>query len=164
MARRRGGAALAVIAGILGGACASGPGGGETVAELPGCYQFQRTAEARELGLPWGFDLLEGDLSGWPNLPDGRTARTRVTADSTADHPFAFWRPLAGDSIRVGHPGGGGFSLSLVRDGLALRGTARPVGDAVRLGESFGLRDPRPVVAWKVVCPDGATGDPASGP
>jgi hypothetical protein len=147
---------------VLGGACASSPEGGGTVGDLTGCYQFERTAEARELGLPWGFELLGGALSEWPNLPEGRRARTRVTAERTADHPFAFWRPVAGDSIQVGHPGGGGFALSLVRDGRVLRGTARAVGDAVRFGESFQPRDPRPVVAWKVVCPDVASSDRAS--
>jgi hypothetical protein len=120
--------------------------------DFAGCYQFRWDAAAAEMRLPWGFDLLEEPLEGWGNVPDGRVARTRTTERTMRDQPFAFWRRAGQDSIRVGHPGGGGLSLSLARQGPDLVGTARTLGDAIPLGEPPPPIT-RPIVAYRVLCP-----------
>lgn len=124
--------ALAALA-LVAGACAS-TGQNADPAELAGCYYFDQDDVARDLRLPWGFRLQGRSLSAeaWPavgQLEGARVAST-LNARAEADHPFGHWQPLAGDSILVGYPGGGGLSLRLapVTDGLG--GTAHPVGDA----------------------------------
>lgn len=156
----------AAVAAVVAGCASSGGARPSPDEAVLGCYQFQWTEEAAELGLPWGFELLARALEGWGNIPDGRVARTRVTEDVTRDHPFAYWRPVAGDSVHVGHPGGGGISLTLRPEGPDLVGTARPVGDAVAPGEDLDPRPARPVVARRVVCPPPAVagGGPGSSP
>lgn len=143
----------AALTGLL-AACAT-TGGAQTEADgaVAGCYQFEWTAETAALGLPWGFELLTRPLEGWANVPDGREARTRATEERVQDHPFAFWRPLAGGLVQVGHPGGGGVALTLRREGQDLVGTARTTGDAVSPGEEPGPGPERPVVARRVLCP-----------
>ena len=139
---------------VLAPACAS-PGGSSPGRQASiGCYQFAADADAQALGLPWGFDLLGDSIEGWPNVPDGRVALTRLTESQSTDHPFAFWQMLDGDSILVGHPGGGGLSLRLGPSGQDLAGWGRAVGDVVRLGEPFAPRAPRPVIARRVLCPE----------
>lgn len=145
--------ALAALLGPLAGCATAGGAQAAPADAVVGCYQFQWTDDAAALGLPWGFELLAAPLEGWGNLPDGREARTRTTEHVVRDHPFAYWRPVAADTIRVGHPGGGGFSLTLHPDGPDLVGTARSVGDAVAPGQDPGPRAARPVVAWRVLCP-----------
>lgn len=137
---------------VLTTACAANHEASEAEDEgLLGCYQFEWTETARELGLPWGFELLPGELEGW-NIPDAHPAMTWQTASRRIDHPFAYWREVA-DTVKVGHPGGGGFALTLREEGRTLRGMARPVGDAVRFGESFEPRQGGMVTAQRVVCP-----------
>lgn len=140
-------------AGLLAAGCASTQEAPSEPA-LAGCYQFVWTDATSDLGLPWGFELLASELTGWGDVPGARDARTRVTATETSGQPFAFWREV-GDSVSVGHPGGGGFALMLssVEGGRALIGTARPVGDAVAFGEEFGPREAREVTARRVACP-----------
>jgi hypothetical protein len=121
--------------------------------DLAGCYQFRWDDAAAEMRLPWGFDLLDEPLEGWGNVPDGRVARTRATERTMRDQPFAFWRRVAQDSIRVAHPGGGGLSLRLARQGPDLVGTARTLGDAVPLDGGSPSPRVRPVVAYRVLCP-----------
>jgi hypothetical protein len=152
---------LAGVAGIVVGAmaaCASAREGGDAVDEearaVAGCYQFRWDEGARALGLPWGFELRTGPLEGWPNLEGARTAVTRPTSTSAADHPFGFWRPAQGDSIMLGHPGGGGFALTLAPAGDDLVGWGRATGDAVAPGETTPGADLHAVKALRVVCPD----------
>lgn len=123
---------------------------------LVGCYQFERNAGARALGLPWGVELQESGLGpGWPLLSDRAGARRAATATSATareDHPFAYWAPAAADSIEIGHPGGGGIVLTLAVIGADLIGAGAAAGDAVPLGGSLQPRAPVPVVARRVLC------------
>ena len=129
--------ALAALA-LMAGACAS-TGQNVDPAELEGCYYFDQDHVARDLRLPWGVRLQGQPLSAeaWPAVGQLEGARVASTLNARAeeDHPFGYWRPLAGDSILVGYPGGGGLSLRVgpVADGLG--GTARPVGDATLAGD-----------------------------
>ncbi|MSR37134.1 MAG: hypothetical protein EXR95_10935 [Gemmatimonadetes bacterium] len=136
----------------LGWSCASVPPADPAV----GCYQFERNAWARTLGLPWGLVLEDAGLgTGWPLLADRTDVRRAATATSPtqrADHPLGYWAPAAGDSIEVGHPGGGGLVLTLARSGRDLIGRGVAAGDAVPLGGASGPRAPVTVVARRVLC------------
>ena len=123
---------LAAVA-LMAGACAS-TGQSADPAELAGCYYFDQDDVARDLRLPWGVRLQGQTLSveAWPAVGQLEGARVASTLNvpAEADHPFGYWRPLAGDSILVGYPGGGGLSLRLGRVTDGLGGTAHPLGDA----------------------------------
>ena len=119
---------------------------------VTGCFQFEWNAAAKTLGLPWGFELLAGPLEGWGNLPEAQTALTRLTELRIADHPFAFWDRVAADSVRVGHPGGGAFSLTLGESGQDLVGWGRSTGDALPLGGVRPGGPQGPVIARRVLC------------
>ena len=146
-------AALNVAMTAAMGACASGAS--SQPSELAGCYQFERNAGARTLGLPWGFVLEDGELGpGWPLVADRVGVQRALTATSPtgrADFPFGYWAP-AGDSIEIGHPGGGGFVLTLAPQGQDLIGQGVAVGDAVPLGGAMGPRPPAAVIARRVLC------------
>lgn len=148
------GVGVVVVAALA--ACASAGEGddamGDAARPVAGCYQFRWDEGARALGLPWGFELTDEPLEGWPNLEDARSALTRPTGDTTADHPFGFWRPVAGDSITLGHPGGGGFALTLAPEGDDLVGSGRSTGDLVAPGETPATAR-HAVTALRVVCP-----------
>jgi len=126
-------------------------------AALAGCYQFRWDAGARALGLPWGVVLLDEPLAeGWPLTASLEGVRRAVTATSPSgrdDHPFGFWRPTSADSVQIGHPAGGGFTLTLAPDGPDLVGQGRAVGDAVAPDQDrAGARQTHPVVAQRVLC------------
>ncbi|MFW5952298.1 MAG: hypothetical protein ACOCVZ_09305 [Gemmatimonadota bacterium] len=128
MTHRLIGSALLLAAGA---ACASTQ---EAPADrLAGCYYFDRDEIARQLDLPWGVRLTTEPLADWPPLSEQEDVRVAVTLrdyDETTDYPFGYWRPLTGDSLRLGYPGAGGFVVDLVVGDRALTGLARPVGDA----------------------------------
>jgi hypothetical protein len=146
-------AALCVAMTAALGACASGASSQPSA--LAGCYQFERNAGARALGLPWGFVLEDAPLgAGWPLVGDRPGVQRALTATSPtgrADAPFGYWAP-AGDSIEIGHPGGGGFVLTLAAAGQDLTGQGVAVGDAVPPGGAMGPRPPAAVVARRVLC------------
>ena len=121
---------------VLGSACASVPA--EVQSSLVRCYQFQYDAGARALGLPWGFVLHAQELGddGPLTLPNLRRAETATSPAGRLDYPFGFWRVTSDDSVQIGHPGGGGFSLSLFPEGQDLAGSGRAVGDVLRPGET----------------------------
>lgn len=156
------GALSGFLALLVSGCAASNAAQGASVEDVVGCYQFRWTPETSELGLPWGFELLAEPLEGWGNIPDGHVARTRTTERIARDHPFAYWRNAAADTVQVGHPGGGGFFLALRPDGRDLVGVARPVGDVLSPGEPPGPRPARPVTALRVLCPPPAVPGPAN--
>jgi hypothetical protein len=123
---------------------------------LPLCFQFERNVGARTLGLPWGFVLEDEALdAGWPLLSERVGVRRALTATSPAgraDNPFGYWAPAAGDSIEIGHPGGGGVVLTLARSGQDLVGQGVAAGDAVPVGGTMGPRAPVAVTARRVLC------------
>ncbi|MFN2324819.1 MAG: hypothetical protein ABR551_02945 [Gemmatimonadales bacterium] len=122
---------------------------------VAGCYQFEpETGDAR-LGLPWGIELREEPLEGWPGHEASRLARTWLTAETVADHPFGYWARSAIDSMRTGHPGGGGLDLVLAWSEEGLAGWGRAVGNVVLPEDPPGLRPRQPVRAHRVACPAG---------
>jgi hypothetical protein len=128
----------------------------QAAASLVGCYQFEHDAGAKALGLPWGVVLEDAALGpGWPlvsDRPGVRRATTALSATDRADHPFGYWAPAQGDSIEIGHPGGGALVLTLTPSGQDLIGRGVAAGDAVRPGEAMGPRPSSPVVARRVLC------------
>jgi hypothetical protein len=148
-------AARAMAAALLFAACASAPEPAPEAA--PGCYQFERDAGTRLLGLPWGF-RLEADLLSpdWPvaqRSPDARVAFTMYAAAGWREGPFGYWLRSAGDTIEIGYPGfGAGWVLRLAESGQDLIGLGRPVGDAVPPGRTFGPDPWALVTARRVLC------------
>jgi hypothetical protein len=138
-------------------ACASANAIPEEEPGLAGCFQFEQPAGERELGLPWGVELLDEALEGWPAFPDAFRARSWLTQEQSADHPFGYWIRLEGEYIRTGHPGGGGFDLVLAvpEGGTDLLGHGQAVGDALRPGDDGELPIPARVIARRVDCPGG---------
>jgi hypothetical protein len=129
----------------------------QAASSIAGCYQFQYDAGAKALGLPWGVVLEDAALGpGWPlvsDRPGVRRATTALSATERADHPFGYWAPAKGDSIEIGHPGGGGFVLTLAPSGQDLIGRGYAAGDVVRPGQPMGAERPSsPVVARRVLC------------
>lgn len=147
---------IAVGAALVFGMAESCPKETEQAASsLAGCYQFVRDAGAKALGLPWGFVLEDAPLGpGWPlvaDRPGVRRAATALSATEREDHPFGYWAPK-GDSIEIGHPGGGGIVLTLGVVGQDLVGRGVAAGDAVPMGSAPGPRAPANVTARRVLC------------
>ncbi|MEJ2504176.1 MAG: hypothetical protein P8177_12840 [Gemmatimonadota bacterium] len=144
---------LAAVALAAVTACASTGQVGDD--SLPGCYYFEQDDVHRSLRLPWGVRLAPEALDGWPALQqrDGVRVATTLTTDGDADHPFGYWLPLASDSLEIGYPGGGGYTLRLAVEGQRLEGTARPVGD-VRAPGQESLPAPSPVALTRALCPE----------
>jgi hypothetical protein len=148
---------LAATAALLAGGCASAQQQAADVAAVVGCYQFERNAGARELGLPWGVELHETALPPGAlvlgRAPDARVAETATSPTARQDHPFGYWASALGDSLEIGYPGpGGGFVLRLTRTGQDLVGLGRAVGDALRPGDPAGPRPALGVTARRVLC------------
>lgn len=141
--------APALLLALAAGACASTPEG--SAQEMAGCYYFEQDATARQLNLPWGVRLTADSLTGWPPLdqqPETFTAVTLIRPGETRDTPFGYWQ-ARGDSVRIGYPGMGGFSVELSRQDSVLVGTARGVGDA-----GLGPRDTHAVRLSRARCPE----------
>ena len=141
--------ALAAVALLLGGCVHAPPA---ATADPLGCWYFDRDASAAALNLPWGVELADEALAGWPALEQrggARLART-LTPDGPEDHPFGYWM-MEGDSLEVGYPGGGGLLLLLELGTAELAGVARPLGDAVAPGAA--PRTTRPVRLTRAQCP-----------
>lgn len=128
--------------------------------ELTGCWYFEQTPTG--LRLPWGVRLTDRRLEGWPalNRLEGVRLATTLTAEKEQNHPFGYWRDLAAaDSLEIGYPAGGGLVLELEVQQTdpgrwpVLKGLARPVGDAVALGEDPAERAARPVRLTHAACP-----------
>lgn len=145
--------ALALLAALAAGACASTPGG--AAQEVAGCYYFEQDATARQLNLPWGVHLTADTLSGWPPIdqePDTYTAVTLTSPERTDDFPFGYWQARGADSIRIGYPSMGGFVLDLAVQDSQLVGTATSVGDA-----GLGDRPTHTVRLDRARCPETQT-------
>lgn len=132
-------------------ACVSAPAAAP--ADPVGCWYFERDEHASALNLPWGVRLAADALADAPAHHDARAART-LQADGEADHPFGFWAPIAGDSILIGYPAGGGLVLRLAGGDTSMHGIARPVGDVVAPGAP--PRAERPVHLSRAQCPEEA--------
>jgi hypothetical protein len=134
-------------------ACASRP---PVSAIPPGCYYFERDAAAERLRLPWGVQLLEDSISGWPALQELSGVRRAVTLlghGRSASHPFGYWRLVGSDSVEIGYPAGGGLVLDLRAENGRLTGSALPAGDAVAPGEAA-ARTRENVRLTHALCPD----------
>ncbi len=111
------------------GACASSPDG--AAQELAGCYYFVQDETARELNLPWGVELTSDSLAS-PFLKGQENVRAAITlsdVERTADFPFGYWQPLTDQTLRLGYPGMGGFTVDLTVEGTELSGRIAGVGD-----------------------------------
>lgn len=132
------------------GACASTPNG--DAQDLAGCYYFEQDATSQRIGMPWGVQLTADSLTGWAPLdqqPDTYVAVTLLGPDRTRDIPFGYWQKRGADSLRIGYPSMGAWSLDLTVEEERLIGTAEEVGDA-------GLAERRsyPVQLQRARCPD----------
>ncbi|HEX6589432.1 MAG TPA: hypothetical protein VF039_10440 [Longimicrobiales bacterium] len=141
-------ASCALVA-LLG--CVSAPA--NRTADPVGCWYFERDEHAAALNLPWGVRLLGDALQDAPAHGDARAART-LEATGEAGFPFGFWAPIAGDSIVIGYPAGGGLLLRLAGGDTSMHGIARPVGDVIAPGAT--ARPDRPVQLSRAQCPEEA--------
>jgi hypothetical protein len=123
---------------------------------LAGCYYFVQDRTAQELNLPWGVRLLDRPLEGWPALQQrgGVQRAATLTGRAEENFPFGYWIRTAQDSVEIGFPGGGGLVLDLRLDGTALRGVARPVGDALPPPAARPAPEAHPVVLTWARCPE----------
>jgi hypothetical protein len=124
---------LAAMAGVLTvTACAGQPEQPEP-RPLAGCYYFAQDQVGERLNLPWGVRLLDQPLQGWPAIQQrpGVKRATTLTGHEERDVPFGYWIRTARDSVEIGYPAGGGLLLDLAIVDTDLRGSARPVGDAL---------------------------------
>ena len=122
-------------------------------ADPAGCWYFEHDAAAAALNLPWGIRLGGDALEGFASLEqrgEPRVART-LDSDRERDQPFGYWMAIAGDSVQVGYPAGGGLVLRLARGETAMTGVARPAGDAVAPGAP--PRTNTPVRLTRAQCP-----------
>jgi len=133
------------------GGCWSAPAAAP--ADPAGCWYFERDEHATALNLPWGIRLTDRELPDAPAHAGARAART-LQADGEAEFPFGFWAAIAGDSIVIGYPAGGGLLLRLAGGDTSMHGIARPVGDAIAPGGQ--ARPDRPVHLSRAQCPEEA--------
>ena len=127
---------------------------------LLGCWYFERETAGEGLRLPWGVRLTDGPLRGWPAVEglDGIRVASTLTPAGERDFPLGYWRPTAGgDSLQLGHPGGGGLvvdaAVPMARaDRPVLEGAARSVGDALQPGQAS-APERRPVRLTWARCP-----------
>lgn len=140
--------ALVLTAPLLAAGCASTPD--TAAAQLHGCWYFEPGSGAAGLGLPWGVELTDQPLEGWPAFQerDSRVAVTLVGPEDQRDFPFGYWEAPAPDSVRIGAPGGGGWTLNLELRDSTLVGTARSTGDA-----GLGARPSHSVTLIRARCP-----------
>lgn len=112
----------------------------EALAEWRGCYAL--SVEDPDWRLPAAVALDSVPLQGWEAFSERyeRVLQVRSFGERTSrsrDTPFAFWRPLEGDSITLGHPGAlAGVTLRLGREEEGGRGMALAFTDAIEPGES----------------------------
>ena len=126
------GVALVALSGAA--ACRTAPA--TTTSDPVGCWYFDRNEAAAALLLPWGIRLGGDELTGHAGLEargDPRAAAT-LEPDAERDHPFGYWLPIAGDSIEIGYPAGGGILLRVARGDTSMSGNARELGDAMLPG------------------------------
>lgn len=132
------------------GACVSTPNG--DAQDLAGCYYFEQDATAQRIGMPWGVQLTADSLTDFAPLdqqPDTYVAVTLHGPERTRDFPFGYWQKREADSVRIGYPSLGAWSLDLTVEEGRLIGTAQEVGDA-------GLAERRsyPVQLQRARCPE----------
>lgn len=133
---------------------------------VSGCYRLElypgeTGADAEKKREEWIFPpyvQLEPDpLTGWPSLQQRYeqvfVARTRDETGSVKTAPFAYWRPLDGDSLYVGHPGAlAGMSMTLRVVGRDLEGEIRAFTDVRPEAVARGTVS-APIRARRVECP-----------
>ena len=124
-------AAAALVALSGASACRTAPA--TTTSDPVGCWYFDRNEAAGALMLPWGIRLSEEELTGHAGLHARGEPRVAATldVDGERNHPFGYWLPIAGDSIEIGYPAGGGILLRVARGDTSLSGIARELGDAM---------------------------------
>jgi hypothetical protein len=151
-----------VLLAILPAAAGCGTWPQTGIEALAGCWYFEQDAVARELQLPWGVRLMDRPLDGWPALErlDGVKLAATLTRGGDRDHPFGYWRLFPrGDSVHLGHPGGGGFAVDAGvvpnDDGWPeLAGAARPTGDVMPAPGDEATRAARSVRLTRARCPE----------
>ena len=131
------------------------------VEALLGCWYFDQERSGDQLSLPWGVQLSPDSLEGWPAVQalEGVRRATTLTPSGSRDFPIGYWRPsAAGDSLDLGHPGGGGLAVDVAIPARnasppELTGTVQPVGDALQPGDSRRADQARPVRLTSARCP-----------
>ena len=141
----------AAAASLLAAGCISAPlsEAGDPI----GCWYFERDAAAVAQNLPWGIRLADEALTGFPSLDqrgEAHLART-LDPDREREHPFGYWMAIAGDSLQIGYPAGGGMILRVVRGDMSMNGVARPLGDVIAPGAP--PRTDTPVRLTRAQCP-----------
>jgi hypothetical protein len=148
------------IGSLLLGGCASSSAPARVEA-LRGCWYFEQDEAARQIRLPWGVELMLDTLEGWPAVQalEGVRRAATLTPAGARDFPLGYWRPsAAGDSVELGHPGGGGLAVEVAvppqnASSPVLTGTVRPVGDVLRPDGPGAAIEPRPVRLARARCP-----------
>lgn len=128
---------------------------------LVGCWYFEQTDGEGRVHLPWGVQLTEDSIVGFPAVQalDGVRRAATLTSSGEQDFPIGYWRPLAGDSLELGYPAGGGLVVHAAVpaggvDVPVLAGTVRAVGDVVEPSDPGRTpEEPRPVRLTWARCP-----------
>jgi hypothetical protein len=132
--------------------------------QVAGCYELEFWSgepgpEAERQRAAWGsaptVKLDTAKLTVWPSLVQQYGTvfvAHSITEGRAWDHPFNYWRFVAGDSLFIGHPGAlAGVSMTLHIEGQDLRGEITSFTDERVEGKpSTGTA---PVLARRVECP-----------
>lgn len=134
--------------------------------DLIGCYQVTvhpdgTEADRASWSLPSVIRLSDGPVPEWPGLRqqfgDSVYQVRSWQQERWRDIPFAYWRPVEGDSIHLAHPGAlAGVTMVLAVPGDTLEGRITTHTDVLRPGETVPRTSSAPVEARRVTCPDGA--------
>lgn len=132
--------------------------------QVSGCYELElwpgeSGPQAERQRAAWSsaptVKLDTAKLTTWPSLVQQYGTvfvAHSITEGRAWDHPFNYWRLVAGDSLFVGHPGAlAGVSMTLHIEGQDLRGEITSFTDVPVEGKP--TTRTAPVFARRVECP-----------
>ena len=159
--------AAIVLTALLGGCSPSNARqeGAPLSGQVSGCYRLElwpgeSGPETERRRAAWGtaptVRLDTTRLTAWPSLLQAYgtvfVAYSITESGEVRDHPFNYWRFVAGDSLFVGHPGAlAGVSMMLHMEGQDLRGEITSFSDVRVEGRPSTTKSP--VLARRVTCP-----------